>query len=80
MQVVVSEIGFRHLVIRRFAHGLVGGLLHDGSLVERLEIAVEIHGVVTGGEGGCQLSLGGCVLHDQVDRTTNAVTLLVGCQ
>ena len=55
-------------------------MLHDGSLVERLEIAVEIHGVVAGGEGGCQLSLGGCILHNQVDRTTNAITLLVGCQ
>ena len=80
MQVVVSEIGLRYLVIRWFTHGLVGGLFHDGSLVERLEIAVEIHGVVAGGEGGCQLSFGGCILHDQVDRTTNAITLLVGCQ
>ena len=79
-QVVGREVVHRYPVIFRKAFCLVRRLLDNCPAVERLEIAVEIHGVITGREVGRKLPLRRRVLHDQVHRATDTVALHIGRQ
>ena len=78
VQIVGREIIHCHPVVFRFTHLFVGRLLDNGSVIERLKVAVEIHGVVAGRNIGCELSFGRSILHDQVHRTTDSVAFHVG--
>ena len=56
----------------------VGRFLVDFVPSERLEVAVEVHAVVAGGDVCRELPFHGSVLHDEVHSTTDAVALHVG--
>ena len=78
--VVGREVVHRHPVIFRKTFRLVRRLLDDRPAVERLEITVEIHGVITGREVGRKLPLRRRIFHDQVHRATDTVALHIGRQ
>ena len=56
----------------------VGRLVLNGRSTERIEFARKIHGAVSHCKVGRNLSAVGCILHDHIDSTPNAVAFKVG--
>ena len=80
MQVFRSEIVGRDAVRLRAALHLIGRLLFGVAPIKRSEVAIEIHGVVAGGNVGGDLPSGGRILHHEVYRAADTVALHVGRQ
>ena len=72
-QILHSEVCGRHAVLSDIAQPLVGRLGGNAAMVEGEEIAVQVERVVARGEVGRQQPARRRVLHDQIDRATDAV-------
>ena len=80
MQVFRSEIVGRDAVRLWAALHLIGRLLVGVAPIKRCEVAIEIHGVVAGGNVGGDLPSGGRIFHHEVYRAANTVALHIGHQ
>ena len=80
VQIVCCEIVGRDAVRLGAALHLIGRLLVGVAPIKRSEVAIEIHGVVAGGNVGGYLSFGGRIFHHEVYSSANAVALHVGRQ
>ena len=79
-QVGHAEVIHGHLIIFRFSHCFIRRLFGNISVIERLEITVEIHRIVSGRKIGGKLPFGRSILHDQIHRSTDTVALHIGRQ
>ena len=76
-QVVHFEVVGSNAGILGEAHRLVGRLLDNRAVVERLEITAKIHRVVACREVGGDLAFRGRIFHDEIDRAADAVAFHV---
>ena len=80
VQIVCCEIVGRDAVRLRAALHLIGRLLVGVAPIKRSEVAIEIHGIVAGGNVGGDLPSGGRIFHHEVYRAADTVALHVGRQ
>ena len=80
VQIVCCEIVGRDAVRLGAALHLIGRLLVGVAPIKRSEVAIEIHGIVAGGNVGGDLPSGGRIFHHEVYRAADTVALHVGRQ
>ena len=79
-QVGHAEVIHGHLIVFRLPHRFVRRLFGNISVIERLEITVEIHRIVSGRKIGGKLAFRRSIFHDQIHRSSNTITLHIGRQ